>query len=38
MELEVLLSVMNFNKKLENMNITSKCTIINQYKKSQLKK
>ena len=31
MELEVLLSVMNLNKKdLDKMNITSKCTIINQ--------
>lgn len=31
MKLEVLLSVMNLNKKnLDKMNITSKCTVINQ--------
>lgn len=35
MKLEVMLSVMNLNKKdLDKMNITSKCTVINQCKKN----
>ena len=36
MKLEVLLSVMNLNKKdLDKMNITSKCTVINQCEKNK---
>ena len=39
MKLEVLLSVMNLNKKdLEKMNITSKCTVINQCKCNKFEK
>ena len=35
MKLEVLLSVMNLDKKdLDKMNITSKCTVINQTNKN----
>ena len=37
MQLEVLLSVMNLDKKkLDNMNITSKCTVINQCDKTNI--
>jgi glycosyltransferase involved in cell wall biosynthesis len=39
MKLEVLLSVMNLNKKdLDKMNITSKCTVINQCGKENIEK
>lgn len=39
MKLEVLLSVMNLNKKdLNKMNITSKCTVINQCGKEKIEK
>lgn len=39
MKLEVLLSVMNINKKdLDKMNITSKCTVINQCKENKTEK
>lgn len=39
MRLEVLLSVMNLNKKdLDKMNITSKCTVINQCGKNKIEK
>ena len=39
MKLEVLLSVMNLNKKdLDKMNITSKCTVINQCGKNKQEK
>ena len=39
MKLEVLLSVMNLNKKdLDKMNITSKCTVINQCGKENFEK
>ena len=39
MKLEVLLSVMNLNKKdLDKMNITSKCTVINQCDKESFEK
>ena len=39
MKLEVLLSVMNLNKKdLDKMNITSKCTVINQCKTNKQEK
>ena len=39
MKLEVLLSVMNLNKKdLDKMNITSKCTVINQCGKEDFEK
>lgn len=39
MKLEVLLSVMNLNKKnLDKMNITSKCTVINQCGKEKFEK
>lgn len=39
MKLEVLLSVMNLNKKdLDKMNITSKCTVINQCGKNSFQK
>lgn len=39
MKLEVLLSVMNLNKKdLDKMNITSKCTVINQCDKENFEK
>lgn len=39
MKLEVLLSVMNLNKKdLDKMNITSKCTVINQCDKNYFEK
>lgn len=39
MKLEVLLSVMNLNKKnLDQMNITSKCTVINQCDKKDYEK
>ena len=39
MKLEVLLSVMNLQKEnLDNMNITSKCTVINQCKKKDFEK
>lgn len=39
MRLEVLLSVMNLNKKeLDKMNITSKCTVINQCDKESVEK